>query len=274
MTTTDLRFFCTRRRVRLLGALVTACVGSGATHSAASAQQVVPRAAATQEIARPSSVRGLVRDSADVPIPFATVVWGEARQVITTTDSGAFNLTDIPSGTTRFTVRRLGYVPVDFDLLLKPGTIKPVVVRLSPTPPSLTTVEVEVAPAAGADPYRDDRFLKTGFFDRKAHLPGYFITPAEVERRRPAYVSDLLFGVPGITLVGRPHSASARYVSSSQHCRLKIYLDGHPTADGDDFVNGSDIKAIEVYSSLLPVEARFMPSPQKGYCGSIVVWTK
>jgi len=231
-----------------------------------------PPAAAT--IQRPSSIRGLVRDSADTPIPFATVVWGEARQVITTSDSGAFTLTDIPAGKTRFTIRRLGYLPVDFDLILKPGTIKPVVVHLQPTAPSLTTIEVEARSTMGADEYRDDRFRATGFFDRKAHLSGYFISPDEVERRRPNYVSDLLHGVPGVMLVGRPHTPSAHYVSSGAHCRLQVYLDGHPVPDGDDFVSGSDIKAVEVYTSLLRASDRFIPSPQKGYCGSIVVWTK
>lgn len=246
--------------------------------SPARAQQRTPQLATPpapeQVIQRPSSVRGLIRDSADTPIPFATVVWGEARQVITTTDSGAFTLTDIPSGKTSFTVRRLGYVPVDFDLILKPGTIKPVVVHLFPTPPSLTAVEVEAPSTMKADAYRDDRFRATGFFDRKAHLSGYFISPDEIEARRPTYVSDLLRTVPGITLVGRPHTPSARYVSSNEHCRLQVYLDGHPAPDGDDFVAGSDIKAIEVYNSLLRASDRFLPSPQKGYCGSIVVWTK
>ena len=259
-------------------AFVTGCALTLTLASLAAAQQPAagpsPQPPAVQTIQRPSSVHGLVRDSADTPIPFATVVWGEARQVITTSDSGSFALTDIPSGKTRFTVRRLGYVPVDFDLILKPGMLKPVVVHMSPMAPALTTVDVEAHGATGDDPYRDDRFRATGFFDRKAHLSGYFITPDEVERRRPTYVSDLMHGVPGVTLVGTPHSPSARYVSSSEHCRMQVYLDGHPAPDGDEFVAGSDVKAVEIYTSLLRASDKFLPSPQKGYCGSIVVWTK
>jgi hypothetical protein len=259
-------------------AFITGCVMALALAGSVGAQQAAagpsPTPRATETVLRPSSVRGLVRDSADTPIPFATVVWGEARQVITTSDSGAFALTDIPPGKTRFTVRRLGYVPVDFDLILKPGTLKPVVVHLVPTAPSLSTVDVEAHATPGEDPYRDDRFRATGFFDRKAHFAGYFISPDEVERRHPTYVSDLMHGVPGVALVGRPHSSSSHYVSESQHCRLQVYLDGHPASDGDDLVAGSDIKAIEVYPSLLRAADRFLPSVQKGYCGSIVVWTK
>jgi hypothetical protein len=252
--------------------LALASAGTGAAQQPTVGPSTQP--ADAPAVQRRSSVRGFVRDSADTPIPFATVVWGEARQVITTSDSGAFALTDIPPGKTRFTVRRLGYAPVDFDLMLKPGTLKPVVVHLVPAAPALSTVKVEAHAPLGDDPYRDDRFLATGFFDRKAHLAGYFISPDEVERRRPTYVSDLLYGVPGVMLVGRAHTPSAHYMAVSGHCRLQVYLDGHAVPDGDDFVSGSDIKAVEVYSSLLRASDRFLPSPQKGYCGSIVVWTK
>lgn len=221
-----------------------------------------------------SSVRGHVRDSAGRPIPYATVVWGAARQVITTTDSGTFELHDIPSVTTRFTVRRLGYVPADFDLTLKPRMLKPVVVNLTPVAAPLSEVAVETHNDFDSDEYRAARFAATGFVERMARLPGYFIPPAEVERRRPSYVSDLLYAVPGVTMVGRPHTASLHYLSSSQRCGMQLYLDGHPTIDGDDLVAGSDIKAVEVYTSLTSAAEKFLPSPLKGYCGSIVVWTK
>ncbi len=232
------------------------------------------RREATQSAQQTSSVHGRVVDSANKPIPFAHVVWGDAQQIITTTDSGSFALADIPAGKTRFTVRRIGYVPVDFDLLLKPGVLKPVVINLVSVASELSEVMVEAHKAPDDDSLRAARFEATGFFDRRAHIPGYFIPPDEVERRRPTYVSDLMFGVPGVVLVGRPHTSSLRYVSAGQRCRLQLYLDGHPASDGDDFVSGGDIKAIEVYPSLLTASERFLPSPLKGYCGSIVVWTK
>lgn len=221
-----------------------------------------------------SSVRGTVADSAGNPIPFATVVWGEARQAVSTTDSGAFRLTDIPAGKTRFSIRRLGYAPLDFDLDLKPGMIKPVVVNMLPVATHLSEVAVEAHGDASDDAYREERFRTTGFYDREANLTGYFISPEEVGKRRPSFISDLMYNVPGVSMVGRPHSSVLRYVSSSEHCRLQLYLDGHPVGDGDDLVTGSDIKAVEVYNSLMTVAPAFMPSPLKGYCGSIIVWTR
>ena len=246
-----------------------------------SAQQIafVPqlRGDATQPTRRTSTVHGRVVESTDQPISFARVVWGNAQQVITTTDSGSFALTDIPAGKTHFTVRRLGYVPVEFDIMLRPGATKPVVVNMVPVAAQLSEVAVEAhkdLKNLDDDSFRSARFEATGFFDRQAHLSGYFIPPDEVEKRRPRYVSDLVSSVPGVSMIGRPHTSALRYVSSGEHCRLQLYLDGHPMSDGDDFVNGSDIKAIEVYSSLLTASERFHPSPLTGYCGSIVVWTK
>jgi hypothetical protein len=221
-----------------------------------------------------SSVRGTVRDSADHPIPYATVVLGDARQSVSTSDSGSFELLDIPAGKTRFTVRRVGYAPLDFDLNLKPGMIKPVVVNLVSVAATLSEVAIEAHGDGNPDAYRDDRFRATGFYDRMAHTVGYFIPPEEVDRRRPTFISDLMYNVPGVTMIGKPHSGSLRYVSSAEHCRLQLYLDGHPAQDGDDLVTGSDIKAVEVYTSLTTASPAFMPSPLKGYCGSVVVWTR
>lgn len=261
------------RLALLIGCMCALAAGTPVMAQESRSEAAIPPTQ-PQAVQGTSSVRGHVRDSAGRSIPYATVVWGEARQVISTTDSGTFELRDIPSVTTRFTVRRLGYVPVDFDLDLKPGRLKPVVVNLIPVAAPLSEVSVATHSDIDSDEYRAARFAATGFVERMARLPGYFIPPEEVERRRPTYVSDLMYGVPGVTMVGRPHTASLHYVSSSQRCRLQLYLDGHPAIDGDDLVPGSDIKAVEVYTSLTSAADRFLPSPLKGYCGSIVVWTR
>lgn len=221
-----------------------------------------------------ATVRGQIRDSAGNPVSFATVRWGAERRATVTSDSGIFELRDIPPGTTHFAVRRMGYIPTEFDLELRAGYVKPVVVNLNPIPSQLSEVEIAASAETDDDKFRASRFQSTGFFDRASRLHGYFITPAEVERRHPSYFSDLMYGVPGVAMTGRPHTPSVRYQAAAQNCKLQIYLDGHPIGDGDDFAASIDIKAVEVYRSLLDTPEKFSPSPQKGYCGSIVVWTK
>ncbi|MDQ2890251.1 MAG: TonB-dependent receptor [Gemmatimonadota bacterium] len=219
-------------------------------------------------------VRGTVRDSALGPISYATVVWGSSHQTTRTDDAGSFEIGGLASGETHFTVRRLGYIPLEFDLTLRSGVTRPIVLYMVPVAAPLPGVSVSAASDSDADAFRAARFAATGFFDRMRHHPGYFIPPEEVERRKPAYISDLMYAVPGVTMVGAPRSGSLRYLSSGGQCRLRLYLDGQPVPDGDDFVPGSDIKGVEVYNSLLNVPQAFMPSPAKGYCGSVIVWTK
>jgi hypothetical protein len=57
---------------------------------------------------------------------------------------------------------------------------------------------------------------------------------------------------------------------------MNVFLDGYEVSDlGDDVLNASDIKAIEVYSNLNSAPAQFVTWDQRrGYCGSVVVWTK
>ena len=263
--------------VLLVGSAVAAAAGTPATGQVGvqlptARRPDTMRTPTTQP--RPASVRGMVRDSAGHPLPNATVVWGEARQVVSTTDSGSFTLTDIASGRVQFTVRRMGFVPVDFEVMLRPGSVKPLVVRLTPVPLPLAEVAVAAHENVDSDSMRAQRFRATGFFDRMSKLPGYFVSPADVERRQPTAISDLMNAVPGVMAVGRAHTSSLRYVAAGKYCRLQLYLDGHPVADGDDMVPGADIKAIEVYTSLLSTAQAFLPSPLKGYCGSVVVWTK
>lgn len=163
------------------GALLVGCASTLGLGTPVAGQETLfasPSRLSVADLTRQtSSVRGFVRDSAAKPIPFATVVWGQARQAISTTDSGSFELHDIPAVKTRFTVRRLGYVPVDFYLTLNPGALKPVVVNLIPVPSPLTDVEVEAHGDVDNDHDRAARFAATGFFDRKARLPGYFVAP-------------------------------------------------------------------------------------------------
>ena len=232
-----------------------------------------PPLAAMPTQSRTATVRGSIRDSANAPLSSATVAWGEPSQSLRADDSGKFEIPGLRPGLVRFTVRRLGYAPVQFDLSLTGGIIKPVVVNMVAVPENLSAVAVERTSEAASDP-RAARFLWTGFLDRQAQHRGYFIGPEEVERRRPNYVSDLMFTVPGVVMVGRPHSRNARYLSSVGQCPLKLYLDGNEAPEGDDWVAGTDIKAVEVYTNSTSVPSAFMASQLKGYCGSIVVWTK
>jgi hypothetical protein len=211
---------------------------------------------------------GSVRDTSGTRIPFATLRWAEGSLV--TNDSGAFEVRGLPDGIASFSVRRIGFEPVDFQATLSGANPEDVVIQMRPIVLSITGVDVD----ADADP-RGARLVRVGFYERRRQGRGTFFGPDEIETRRPQALSDIIATVPGVSLVGRRRSHSLQYYSSSG-CRMNVFLDGYEVSDlGDDVLNASDIKAIEVYSNLNSAPAQFVTWDQRrGYCGSVVVWTK
>lgn len=253
--------------------IVTYSIAVAAVSAPARAQlaQGVQPSAAVIGAHTPSSIvlSGSVRDTNGVRIPFATVRW-QAGSVVAN-DSGAFEVRGLPDGHTRFSVRRIGFEPLDFDALLSAGNPAEVVVELRPIPLSLTGVDVNADP----DDMRGARLARVGFFDRRRAGRGTFYGPEELEQRNPQALSDIVASTPGVNIQGRRRSRAMQYYSS-QGCRMNVFLDGHEVTDlGDDVLNGSDLKAIEVYSTATAAPPQFVTwDPRKGYCGSVVVWTK
>src|SRR2546423_10765197 len=72
---------------------------------------------------------------------------------------------------------------------------------------------------------------ETGFFDRKTHGWGTFITPDEIERRHPMYASDMLRMVSGVEVTsrtpGRTTLLSTRSMSISGRCVMNVFVDGN-----------------------------------------------
>jgi hypothetical protein len=118
---------------------------------------------------------------------------------------------------------------------------------------------------------------------------GVFLERAEIERRNPRTLTDLLRTVPGVRVL--PQGTGFRYVSShfrrvgegtgqgtgSSHdgaCDMMLYIDGLPfPSDGgevDSRVRVEDIAAAEVYVSAGSVPRQFAGT--SAACGVIVVW--
>lgn len=110
---------------------------------------------------------------------------------------------------------------------------------------------------------------------------GVFITRADIERRHPGSVTDLLAGVPGVRLEsgGNGMRRTVTFSRAIGGCPAQIFIDGfHLNRDGgfgiviDDAVSPQAIEGIEVYRGLSSVPAEFL-TPQS-HCGVIAIWTK
>jgi hypothetical protein len=213
------------------------------------------------------------------PIPAASVrlvAEPEARSVWTgqSNEDGEFRTSALPLGEYRVEVSAPPYLPLSEALvLLEEGLVD---VRVE-----MVAVEYELEPIV-ASARRLTRLERDGFYDRLNRGSGSFMTRAEIETRNPIEVTDLLRGMPGVTVttVGGGNEVELR------RCTPLVVLDRvpvetTPTLWIDDLLTPGSLEAIEVYSGLeTPIEyfgeARGGSggSVQRTDCGVIMLWSR
>lgn len=199
----------------------------------------------------------------------------------TETDStGTFEFVVSRTSAVRIFARRYGYRPTSTPLLHFDGhRFVQVEVRLDTEAVLLAPLEVIVWSDIDRSPLLDN------FRARRQRGLGTFISRGEIERRRPAFVTDMLRSVPGVTLVGsgtggRPRVELGR--AAGKACSTQIFVDGmlmNRRALGgtddvrlDDLVSPGSIEGIEIYRGLGSVPPEFL-NPDAD-CGVIAVWTR
>ena len=229
----------------------------------------LPRSAPAQ------TVSGLVLDSAtQARVPGASVTVYHGRRVVADLKSdsaGRFQLPITPTSQYLLQVNALGYEPWTIRLRER---MPPFSILLKAEPLQVEGVQVT---AQRRDPYLDI----TGFYQRKRAEIGTFITPEQIEQRKPGRISDLFHGVSGIRIicgqqpVGECRVATRRMNSvQTAVCFPVIYLDEVPLERGrvDGLVPPQDLLAVEVYAGAARVPARY--GGANNACGVILLWTR
>jgi hypothetical protein len=209
----------------------------------------------------------------------------DARRLLHSTETdeyGHFRVSRMRPGPFMLRVARLGYrgstTPV---WSIMGGQVLQVEVRMD-------AEAIVLAPLAVTSSRRATRPspVLEGFRDRLAIGLGHFITRADIERRNPARVTDLLATVPGVQLEsgGRGNHSVVYMTRSTQgRCPAQVYVDGmllnRRLITGrdagfviDDAVNPASIEGIEVYRGTAGMPAEFL-SPEAS-CGVVVIWTR
>ena len=213
-----------------------------------------------------SRLTGRVLSKAGAALQSARVSVEGAAPVAITNERGEFSLDSLPSGTQTIQVRKIGYAATEKS------------VELSARSSAQTTITLDVAELApmvilaGSDRVLED----LGYADRKSRGLGTFIDGEKVSREAVRF-SDALRTVPGIRVVpagnGRSALASSRdqvggcIVTWVDNMMWREMMPG----DLDDFVQPSDVRAIEVYSSNNAPPQFQMPGSTS--CAAVVVWT-
>jgi len=219
-------------------------------------------------------IAGVVVDSTGRKLAHATIVTADNSASTVSSDSGQFVIKGLKAGPREFIVRAVGYAPANFTTQLRAGRTRQVRVILSPTSVQLSTITV-------LDSINAPLLAQTGFFERKQKAWGTFITPEQVRRRNPSYVSDMLRDVSGVEVTsrtpGRTTILSTRAMSMSGRCVMNVFVDGNRVymSGGmtiEDAISGTEMAAMEVYPSASEVPQEYIVNGSD--CGAIVIWTK
>jgi hypothetical protein len=191
---------------------------------------------------------------------------------------GRFRFADIPPGSYELRVRRLGYEPSTFRVVLQEGRAYEQSVELRRHPNALTEIRIEgrmlKVPARFEDVYA-----------RAARENGTFFTRQDIDKLNPYNVKSLLNLVPTVHTNDRgvffqrcnPGLQVLGMIPGLQPGKVQIYIDGTRVTQIDGSVNEAlqlviprDIEAMEVYTGVGRLPAEFLNDA----CAVIAIWTK
>jgi len=275
-----------------LGGIVAAATAVGVLFlpGGAGGQQLLPQ--------HRSAIVGRVTDTLGTLLPECFVRLEAARAATMCDSVGRFRLPDVGHDVTTFEVRRLGYVPGRFSVLVL-GDSMQVTVQLVP-------IALELPPITVTAEGLNQSLVEHGFYRRMEWgEPALFVTPEELERLRPQQVTGVLRDRPGINLtwVDEGGGKLVPKVWGRDYCLLNIFVDGieingiyytdprdlrprggvsFPNEEYhagpqrydlglDAFILPQSIAAIEIYPSGPGTPIEFRTTNQ---CGAIVIWTK
>jgi hypothetical protein len=230
--------------------------------------------------ARAQSVVGRIVNEAAEPVLEADVVMadGSGAEVgrATTDSAGVFRVHAPQPGRVYLRVSRLGFMaytsgPMDL------GPVETITVEIR-----LGTTAVPLDPITVTARHSDPRLA--AFHQRRLRRAGgRFITRAEIDRGGQSRTTDVLRGVPGLSIVPVRTRGGAGFTANlvsirggGRFCDPAIYIDGMrarqtPQSTMDDILNPASIEGIEIYTTTGLAPAEYSG---QGGCGVILFWTR
>jgi hypothetical protein len=220
------------------------------------------------------TVSGVVMDSSRMRLAYANLTVGQTRTI--SDDSGRFVLRAVSREPFRFLVRRIGFHVTEVSLPAGADTAISVVMAQSAV--RLSTVTV-VAPGSA-------KLETRGFYDRMRDVErginrGYFVTPEDLEQRRPNFITQMFEGYPSIRVSRRIGGEMYAEILGTGNCRMTVYLDGirivgklNPRAEDpvNMMVKPNEIAGAEIYPRGVGAPPQYQSL--NGACGIVLIWTK
>lgn len=213
-------------------------------------------------------VKGTVVTEGRLPLVGAQIRFGNAVDVAESDDAGQYTAARVNVGALWLRVRRIGYRPESLLVTVVAGqTIEPIVV-MKQIAQNIAAVQV-----VGR---RDLTGPMAGFYNRLQAGGGRFFTQADIAKRQPARMTDLLRSVPGIRIETRGFDNRVRIRGS--RCAPLVWLDGQGLFAGEfdlDSVDPNSFEGIEVYSGPASVPIEFQGNQRvSSSCGTVILWSR
>ena len=233
--------------------------------SVALAVSIASQAAAQKPAAR---LLGVVHTLKGVPIPDADVIVA-GTPLLRTDSSGHFVAEHLAEGHVAVIVRKLGFEMRRLNVEVSPAQHDTLEIVLEGSEVSITNPD---AP--------DDRLAD--FNRRRSGAAGWFITRAEIERRHPTNLSDLLRTLPGVRVTlgsdGKARLRMGRAITGPANrvdCPVEYVVDSvRPALFNLDDMNPMDVEGLEVYSGAAAIPSELAAHNGNSSCGVIVIWSR
>lgn len=256
--------------------------GTAAVLCQLAALVLLPATGTAQHASIDATIHGrVIEEGTEQPISDAWVRLLDAQRrtlgSIRTDDEGRFSFTRVNPGPLAFRVARIGFREITTPYWrVASGESLAVTVRLDVTAVLLAPLEI-----TGLTRSRSP--MLAAFYNRlDRQLGGTFFSREDIERRRPAQVTDLLVDVPGLRLQGGS-TIGSRIVTFDRTlpgtgggaCPVQVYVDGMQ-AKGEvwlnDLASPAGLEGMEVYKGLATVPPEFHTPEAR--CGVIALWTR
>ncbi len=219
--------------------------------------------------AHTGAVSGVVRDSAGAAIRDVEVVAMRTGVAARTDTNGRFLLAALPPGAADLSLRRIAYAPLVVSVNVPEADTTEIEIRLGGLAQSLPTVVVKD---------NVDRVRALAEFEsRRKTGVGHFITRAEIEKRHPLRLSDMVRTIPGAMIIpvenGRTALRFARAHNNS--CPPEYFLDGLRVIGFNiDDVPPGDVEGVELYPGPAGLPPEFNQLYGTTVCGTVAIWTR
>ncbi len=216
------------------------------------------------------AVSGTVKDSGGTVLSNVEVMLMRSGRAVRTDSAGHFLLAAIPAGNADIGFRRVAFEPVIVSLKIPFDDTTEVEIRLGGITPLLPAVIVN-------EKVERNRVLEQ-FEQRRKTGAGYFVTRADIEKRRPNTLSEYMRMIPGVRIVTLDNGRSAlRFARNPRgnNCPPQYFLDGIPASNFDiDEVLPGDVEGVELYAGAAGVPPQFNRFYGTTICGTILIWTR